>query len=276
MPLTVFAVATSLTVLIAQHHMVMFHYPRWSPDGKWIVLTSNVDGDDEEVWVISADGVTRRKLTDNAVGDTAADWHPDGRRIVFRRGASRDFEDLVMNADGSDVQPYQPPADQTRLGLTVAERHTPGRQSIVVKRTGERERVISEAVWAEQPSISPDGTQVVWEQRDSAHDIPGSVIAIWNALDRKIRVAARGTDPSWSADGRTLLFKARRAGDGVLFITTLDLATGQSRSLTQGVHPQWSPDQKSIVYMRDGMERADVYVMRVDGSEQRCLTCAWK
>ena len=23
----------------AQHGMVMFHYPRWSPDGRWLVMT---------------------------------------------------------------------------------------------------------------------------------------------------------------------------------------------------------------------------------------------
>jgi hypothetical protein len=53
-----FAVLLTL-VTAAQHTMVMFHYPRWSPDGNWIVLTSNIDGDDEEVWLISADGTPR-------------------------------------------------------------------------------------------------------------------------------------------------------------------------------------------------------------------------
>jgi Tol biopolymer transport system component len=51
--------------------MVMFHAPRWSPDGKWLVLSSNVDGPDEEIWLVSADGKTRRKLTDNGVADRA-------------------------------------------------------------------------------------------------------------------------------------------------------------------------------------------------------------
>ena len=87
----------------AQHGMVMFHYPRWSPDGRWLVMTSNIDGGaDEEVWVVSADGVSRRRLTTNDVADTAADWLPDGRSIVFERKTATGVETLAMDADGTN------------------------------------------------------------------------------------------------------------------------------------------------------------------------------
>ena len=52
-----------------QHGMVMFHYPRWSPDGRWLVMTSNIDGgSDEEVWVVSADGVSKASSDDQRRG----------------------------------------------------------------------------------------------------------------------------------------------------------------------------------------------------------------
>ena len=95
----------------AQHGMVMFHYPRWSPDGRWLVMTSNIDGGgDEEVWVVSADGVSRRQLTTNDVADTAADWLPDGRSIVFERKSATGVETLAMDADGANVRAYVPDA----------------------------------------------------------------------------------------------------------------------------------------------------------------------
>ena len=115
----------------AQHGMVMFHYPRWSPDGQWLVMTSNIDGGgDEEVWVVSADGVSRRRLTTNDVADTAADWLPDGRSIVFERQTAAGVETLAMDADGANVRAYVPDAarlKQLRLangGKTVAERRS--------------------------------------------------------------------------------------------------------------------------------------------------------
>ena len=95
----------------AQHGMVMFHYPRWSPDGRWLVMTSNIDGGgDEEVWVVSADGVSKRRLTTNDVADTAADWLPDGRSIVFERQTATGVETLAMDMDGKNVRAYTPDA----------------------------------------------------------------------------------------------------------------------------------------------------------------------
>ena len=103
-------------ILGVQMHggMVMFHYPRWSPDGRWLVLTTNVDGGaDEEVWIVSKDGATRRRLTSNDAGDTAADWAPDGRSIIFERQTPAGVKSLVMDLDGANVRDYEP--DSQRL-----------------------------------------------------------------------------------------------------------------------------------------------------------------
>jgi Tol biopolymer transport system component len=265
----------------AQHGMVMFHYPRWSPDGRWLVMTSNIDGgDDEEVWVVSADGVSKRRLTTNDLADTAADWLPDGRTIVFERRAGNAAETLAMDADGKNVRAYAP--DRARLKQlrlvngerTVAERRSRDGQSIYVK-DASGERRIGQKRWSEQPSLSPDGRFVILEQRQDPHEILSSEIALWDSNTNLVKVLARGTDPSWSPDGRTVLFKAPAEGTGELRITILDVISGARRTLAAGVHPQFSPDGTEIVYMTDDAHRTDVYVIRVDGSAKRCLTCAW-
>jgi Tol biopolymer transport system component len=44
--------------------------------------------------------------------------------------------------------------------------------------------------------------------------------------------------------------------------------------LAPGVHPNWSPDGRRIVYMRDRAgEGADIWIMNRDGSGGRCVTC---
>ena len=266
----------------AQHGMVMFHYPRWSPDGRWLVMTSNIDGGgDEEVWIVSADGVSKRRLTTNDVPDTAADWLPDGRSIVFERQTPTGVETLAMDLDGTNVRAYAPDAarlKQLRLangGKTVAERRTPDGQGVYVK-DASGERRIGQKQWSEQPSLSPDGRYVIFEERPDPHEILSSDIALWDSTTGTVKVLARGTDPSWSPDGRTVLFKAPVDDAGELRITILDVISGARRTLAAGVHPQFSPDGRDVVYMTDDAHRTDVYVIRADGSAKRCLTCGWK
>jgi Tol biopolymer transport system component len=266
---------TVLALAVAPQHMIMFHYPRWSPDGASLVLTTNIDGDDEEVWVVSLDGKQRRKLTDNAVADTGADWLADGRRIVFQRHSGSAVEHVVMNADGSSVEKYAPPRPGAVAGITVEERQTADGQAVMLKKDGQTERRVNRVAWAEQPSVSPDGTLVVFEQRERQHDILSSDIAVWDTRTEEVRVIARGTDPSWSPDGRLLLFKTPRATDNALFIALADVATGRVRLLAPGVHPHFSPDGKQIAFMADRPDRADVYVIGTDGRGQYCVTCSW-
>jgi TolB protein len=59
-------------------------YPRWSPDGKRIVFTSDRSGR-YEIWMLDADATNLRQLTFNTPGDTTFPlWSPDGTQILFR------------------------------------------------------------------------------------------------------------------------------------------------------------------------------------------------
>jgi Tol biopolymer transport system component len=259
-----------LAVMAVEPATITFHYPRWSPDGRWLVFTANLDGDDE-VWIASRDGSEKQKLTDNDVADTDADWHPDGRRIIFRRGAGT----FVMNRDGSNVRAFNPDEARGVRPIEVEERRTGNGQAVFVSREGRPGWRISPAAWAEQPSVSPNSVHIVFEQRANPNDILASEIVVWEVTNESLRTIARGTDPSWSADGRSILFKTPNA-NGELFIAIADLYTGGTRVIAPGVHPHFSPDGKWIAYMSNGSARADVHVVGADGRDQRCVTCEWK
>lgn len=84
--------------------------PVWSPDGKWIAYqaSTRVDGkSDANVYVVSADGATTKKLTNHegSLLDETPSWSPDGKTIAFQSNRSGNMAVYLMDADGTNVRP---------------------------------------------------------------------------------------------------------------------------------------------------------------------------
>jgi TolB protein len=83
--------------------------PAWSPDGRWIAFTANVENDDE-IFVVNTRNWKYTRLTYDfnnnlrAVNGSSS-WSPDSSQIVFHyylEGGK--FEIYIMNRDGTDVR----------------------------------------------------------------------------------------------------------------------------------------------------------------------------
>jgi eukaryotic-like serine/threonine-protein kinase len=57
--------------------------PRWSPDGRWLAFDSNEAGN-PNIYVISAEGGSPRRLTTGPSGNYMPSWSPDGKMIYFK------------------------------------------------------------------------------------------------------------------------------------------------------------------------------------------------
>ena len=81
--------------------------------------------------------------------------------------------------------------------------------------------------------------------------------------------------PSWSPDGKRIVFMSDRAGNMEIYV--MDNDGDNQRNLTNNDRfdesPSWSPDGKRIAFtsMRNGGDR-EIYVMDADGDNQQNLT----
>lgn len=58
-------------------------YPTWSPNGHWLVYSSNEDGQGLNLYMRSADGTDSIQLTQGPFDNTYPTWSSDGRYIFF-------------------------------------------------------------------------------------------------------------------------------------------------------------------------------------------------
>ena len=149
----------------------------WSRDGKSL-LFDRVTAGDRSIYSIPASGGIRRLIRRDAV---SADLSPMGRRIVFLQPSTS----RIMTVDASGLHP------------------------VVVARL--RTKVNPDAGFFDvNPAWSPDGRWIAYA--DGGHIWKVRVASSGAPLARPVRLTAgkaTAYQPSWSADGRSVVFEAR-------------------------------------------------------------------
>jgi tol-pal system beta propeller repeat protein TolB len=124
------------------------------------------------------------------------------------------------------------------------------------------------------PSISPDGTRVVF----SLSDVGGHQIASVNMqgqdLKRLTQSPGMNCCPAFSPDGKRIAFASSRDGDLEIYAMNGDGGNVQRLTHSPGLdsRPSWSPDAKLIAFTSSRDGNYEIYVMSADGSGQRNIT----
>lgn len=225
--------------------------PRFSPDGKKILFTSDAGGGDN-IWVMDTEGKEAKHVTEEKFRllNNAA-WMPDNQYIVARKHFTSE-----RSLGAGEMWLY----------------HISGGTGVqLTKRKNDQQDV-------NEPSISPDGRYVYFSEDVypggyfQYNKDPNSQIFVIKRYDRqegKIETVVSGPGgavrPQLSNDGKKLAFVRRIRTKSVLFVH--DLETGEQFPLFDGLTKDqqeawtifgsytgfdWMPDDKNIVIWGKG------------------------
>lgn len=212
-------------------------FPAWSPNKKLIAFISNQNGG-SALWLMDANGESKRQLTGPDVDVSAFRWSPDSVRIAVeivgdsRRGIS------ILDTDLDESSSLTVDSEDARLG-----------------------------------DWSPDGEWIVYVAQEGAD----GAIRRRNptGVDEITIAEGRGLNPRWSRNGQFIAF-SRANEDGSVDLVVLDKDGNGESVVAAGVNGKvahdWSPDSKQLVYVIGPDSDAEIYVTGRDGNGAKQLT----
>lgn len=246
----------------------------FSPDGRWLVFTSERNGN-VDLYALDLDGNQEFiRLTDHPAMDDAASFSPDGRRLAFVSTRDGDADIFVMSFSPGDATTESRPVNLTkRPGGDFNPAFSPdGRRITYTRQASVLERETNEHWDIELCVMNDDGSGV--QTLAPAHaGIPGDI-------DDEDADDVAGS-PAWSPDGEAIYYYSFRflreagesAGDGEIRRVSLD-GTTDVRVATGGYSPAVAPDGRigfvrPRARSRDVLPNGHVVSMSVDGSDLR-------
>ena len=87
--------------------------PTWSPDGKYILFASDMDGS-IQLYTVRVDGGELEKISSLPGIRGRSDWSPDGRYIVTYSGETWEREVFILDVDGAGARRLSPPGGNSQ------------------------------------------------------------------------------------------------------------------------------------------------------------------
>jgi TolB protein len=185
--------------------------PAWSPEGTRLAFSSSRSAD-PEITVVDSSGGNLKRLTTSRGPDVSPVWNPKtGAQIAFVSGRGGLPQIYTMEADGTNVQRL------TDQGYAVSPAWSPNGQFLAFS-------------WMRRYGPGAPGAQDIYMM-----DI---VSRQWVQLTHE---GGRNDFPSWSPDGRHLIFQSTRAGSEQIWTMLAD-GTQQQQLTFNGsnTQPNWS------------------------------------
>ena len=231
-----------------------------SPDGKWMVYTlsttdSAIDKRNTDIWMMSWDGTESVQLTNSPDGENNPKWSPDGKYISFttarNSGSNQVYllnrlggEAIKLTDVKGDLGDYAWSPDGKKLLLTIKDyEDTAGKK-------------INKPYVIDRYHFKQDISGYQYDKR-KIH------FYLFDVATKKTDTLTRGNynegGAQWSPDGTAIAFVSNRTEDpdknennDIFIIDAKPGAAAKQFTTWNGsdASPQWSPDGKSIAYLR--------------------------
>jgi TolB protein len=178
--------------------------PAWSPDGGTLAVALSKDGN-TQIYSVSSNGGSLRRLSNSNGIDTEPHYSADGQSIYFTSDRSGGPQIYRMSAQGGDAK-----------------------------------RVTFKGAYNISPRLSSDGKTLAWiSQRDGGY----SLYAMDLASGQEIRLAEQATEPSFSPNGKYIMYATRSGGRTSLAVVSVDGRVKQRLTTQAGNirEPSWGP-----------------------------------
>jgi eukaryotic-like serine/threonine-protein kinase len=233
-------------------------------DGRSLVVATGRIAGREDLYVVSTDNGSTRRLTDDVARDRFPVWAHNGERVLFYSDRGGAFDLWTIDADGRGLRSLA----KSRLLMPI-----PSRDGAYVA-AGDHQLVVYDARDASRPVeiLPPLPDPAVLPQ--SANDWPsdGRLISIsaagavevwlYSRGQRSYRRLADGAAPAWTVDGRRRV--AERQGRLVIF----DTASGEGKEILAVTgesleSPLLSGDNSQLFFARS-TAKGDIWTVRFD------------
>jgi serine/threonine-protein kinase len=211
-----------------------YRYPRISPDGTRIVVSSA--SDDRDLWIWDIRQKTRGRLTTDKGADGYPVWTPDSLRVIYAGATKGGDENLMIRAADTTGGP----AD-----LLVSDRHqTPY-------------------------TISPDGVWVVFRDEVPGH---GTDLGILDMRTHQAKPLLEETfnerNAEISPNGRWLAYQSDETGKFEVYVRPFPNVNGGKKMISNGggQRPMWSRDSSHLFYSTHFVLPATMNVVARTGS----------
>lgn len=188
--------------------------PNYSPDGEWVIFSSNQSGN-LDIWEVSTKTGASRRLTDDPAEDWDPDFTADGKNIIWSSNRNGHFEIWIAGSDGSGAR-----------------------------------QLTQDGVDAENPSATPDGQWIVYSSGNPAKNGVWKIRKDGSQASRL--VAASTLVPDVSPNGQYCLYVPNIGGKQYQ-VKVIRIADGSAVpfELVSDVFPRsrWMPDGKAIAFI---------------------------
>lgn len=194
----------------------------------------------DQICIMNADGSGFRQLTSDPVRHYYPSLSPDGTSVVYAAFREQNVHEIYeLDLDDGSVSRLT-----NRIGVNNGPEISPDGNTITFMRGN--------------PNTQQNQIWVMNRDGENPANVPGAL----------------GWDPTWSPDGRSILFASDREGGVQLFTVSLSGNAIRRISNLPAIRGRsdWSPDGQFIVTYSGEPWNRELYIMSADGSNTRQLT----